>query len=64
MTDIFMEDGWFADTAMDGDDPPDGYPWQPVLQAGNSCHPIDVWFRTEEECLSYIRDNILGKGVL
>lgn len=57
------EDGWFADQGNYEDAGPDGFPWQPVLQAGCNCHPIDVWFKTEEECRTYIRDVILGKGL-
>lgn len=55
------KEGWFADTddEMTGD-----FKWQPVLQEGCCCFPLPVWFPSEQACEQYIREKILGKGML
>ena len=57
--------GWFADT-RDTDDPDQtpGYPWSPYLQSPGLCTPLQIWFASEAECESWIRENVLGKELL
>jgi hypothetical protein len=47
---------WYAEP--DGDFPTPK--WCPILQTNNSCHTLQVWFRTPGECEEFIRDHILG----
>lgn len=55
------EGGWFADIDNEGDDPAT---WQPVLAYDGGCVAVSVWFHSERECLDFIRDVIVGKGML
>lgn len=55
------ERGWFADI---DDPPPDGFPWTPCLQVSGAVHAFDVHFKTREECEQFIREEILGAGML
>lgn len=56
--------GWFADVDTEL---PEGnaWSWQPCLQAEEGvCHSFEVWFRTEEECVAYIRERILSQRMI
>jgi hypothetical protein len=53
--------GWFADIDRDAEP---NYPWQPCLQLDGICHSFQVWFATEAECVAYIKEQILGRGLL
>lgn len=56
--------GWFADVDPE-EAPRRGYEYQPCLQLeGGICLSFDVWFKTEDECVDYIRTNIIGKQLL
>lgn len=49
--------GWWADQEADG--------WAPTFQIGRAgCVSLPIWFKTEEECLSFMRENIIGAGLL
>jgi hypothetical protein len=50
--------GWFADIDPDVD-----HRWQPCLQLGGWCPSMPVWFKSEQECLDFIRDEIIGQGM-
>lgn len=53
--------GWFADTAPFSDS--DG--WQPCLETGAGHVPcFDIWFKTEQECMNWIREYALDAGML
>lgn len=56
--------GWFA--CNEGDETevsnPD-FPWQPVLQLPGHQVSLDIWFRTEDECLRFITTDVIGKGL-
>lgn len=53
--------GWFAEP--DPETP--AYPWRPVLQLEGTCAPdFDIWFKTKDECETWIRENVLGAGML
>lgn len=53
--------GWFADV-----DPDAGtrFIWQPCLQLEGACSALDIWFENEEDCLEFIRTEILPLGML
>lgn len=53
--------GWFADVS-DEADRTEGFPWQPFLQLDGLCLPLPMWFATEEECVVFIRTEIIGRG--
>lgn len=56
--------GWFADIDEDTG-PSDPYRWQPCLETGAGHIPcFSVWFATEDECTQWIRENVLGVGLL
>lgn len=58
--------GWFAEEIPDDD--PDfnaRWPYRAVLQLpGMVVTTTGHWFATEADCLDFIRDDILGKGLL
>ena len=55
--------GWFADVDLDVKAGPPK--WQPCFETGHGHVPsFAIWFDTEEECLGWIRENILGAGLL
>lgn len=54
--------GWFSDIE---DRPNHQYPWQPCLQAElGLCLSLDIWFPTQEACDNFIKESILGKGMI
>lgn len=62
-----MVDGWFADVpAVDewADAPSPESPWRPYLQLDGIRVSMNVWFRTEDDCTQFIREEVLGKGML
>lgn len=57
--------GWFADPRdEDDEDLVPGYPWTPFLQSPGMCTPLRLGFATKVECEQWIRDNVIGKGML
>lgn len=53
--------GWFAD--WDTEATEKGY--QPCLETGTGHVPcFQVWFYTKRECEQWIRENVLGVGML
>jgi hypothetical protein len=39
--------------------------WHPCLQLEGMCLSFDdVWFRTEQQCVDFIRREIIGKDML
>lgn len=54
-------EGWFAD--IDEDKATPGFEWQPFLQTGSSCLPIEVWFSSKQNCLDWIKTHVLGQGL-
>lgn len=44
-------------TAVRDRDAYTGYEWQPVLEPGGA---LPMWFKTEAECVEYIKSEILG----
>ncbi|MGR7002799.1 hypothetical protein ACU686_40455 [Yinghuangia aomiensis] len=55
--------GWLA--LEDDDEPSTGpYRWQPCLETAGMRYPIEAWFATEAECMAYITEHILGRGLL
>lgn len=58
MVDILTKTGWFAD--IDSDDATPPYIWQPCVQVtGGLCTSLQIWFASKEECLKFIREDIL-----
>ncbi|MFD9739457.1 hypothetical protein [Umezawaea sp. NPDC059074] len=53
--------GWFADVDPDVSD---DHTWQPCLLLDDVRLSLDLWFATEEECLAFIRKEVVGRGVL
>jgi len=53
--------GWFADVDPDVSD---DHTWQPCLLLDDIRLSLDLWFATEEECLAFIRKDVVGRGVL
>lgn len=53
------ENYWWAEKDSDA---LEGYPWCPTLQTDNSCFSLPVWFAIEEECETFIKEEILGAG--
>lgn len=49
--------GWFADTdqSQAGE-----FVWQPCLQTDTCVVSVSTWFRSEADCLKFIRDEIIG----
>lgn len=58
--------GWFADVCNDDaeTDPVTLVSWQPCLQVDGAVHSFDVWFASREDCEAYIREEIVGQGML
>lgn len=52
--------GWFAD--IDSDQTGE-YRWQPCLQLDGWCPPLPVWFKTEQDCLDFIRTEVISQGI-
>ena len=56
--------GWFA--CDEGDETellnPD-FPWQPVLQIPGQQVRLGIWFETEEACVGFITQHVIGKGL-
>ena len=50
------EVGWFAECDETG--------WQPYAQTEWGHFPLEVWFPTEQACESFIREQIVGLGIL
>jgi len=56
--------GWYACDCVDDEEPPvDPYGWHPVLQNDSENLHIEIWFRTKEECVAYIKTQIAGYGM-
>jgi hypothetical protein len=57
--------GWFAcfERGEDASLNPD-YPWRPVLDLNGHMPGLDVWFKTEAECLDFIRTQVIGQPLL
>lgn len=54
------EGGW---TAMPLSDPPDpGHPWHPCLQIAGALLGLETYFASEEDCLDFIHNEVLGAG--
>lgn len=54
--------GWFADI---DEEATGAHRWQACLETGTGIVPsISIWFATEEDCLQWIRENVLGVGLL
>lgn len=50
--------GWWAEDIGDGS-------WVPTIQLGSVlCLSLPAWFKTEAECLEFIRANLVGAGEL
>lgn len=58
------ETGWFACFERGDEAVSDEYPWRPVLSLGGYMVSTDSWFKTEDECLDFIRTQILGQPLL
>lgn len=56
--------GWLAVKERPDEDHDHRYPWFPALEVGGSSYPLPVWFATEDECEAFIRDTVIGKGLL
>jgi hypothetical protein len=52
--------GWFADL---DESATDDFRWAPHLQADGVIPSLDIWFRTEDECMDWIRENVIGRGL-
>lgn len=50
--------GWFADIDKEARS---DYAYQPCLQLNGMCLSFDVWFATEEECLDFIHNEVIGQ---
>lgn len=53
---------WFADV-----DPEATFRWsyRPYIQTkGGVVCSLDIWFEDEEECLEFVRNEIVGVGIL
>lgn len=60
-----LDRGWFADkVSVEEGAPSAEHTWQPCLciDAG-FLTSLDIWFRTEAECLRFIYDNVIGQQV-
>lgn len=60
-------DGWWAEHDDDPETNPFApeAPWLATLQAGPGCFSLGgVAFFTEADCLTFIRDEVLGKTLL
>jgi hypothetical protein len=57
-----MQNYWFADqnTPDDDDDYNPPWVWQPFLQMEGHVTRVAVWFRSEEECVSFIQEELVG----
>lgn len=53
--------GWFAMQSDDENECPGK--WQPALQIPGLIIPAEVWFDTEKDCLGFIRETILNRGM-
>jgi hypothetical protein len=54
--------GWFAD--QDDRDGTREMRWRPYLQGEAACIPLDIWFDTKDACEGYIREQVIGAGML
>ena len=54
--------GWFAD--IDPEQPEGAYRWQPVLQTDGVVPSFEMWFATEDACLEWIREQVIGHGMI
>jgi len=52
--------GWWAAEESDRGD----FPWVPHVQLRSVCLDLDISFKTEAECLEFIRTEILPLGLL
>ena len=52
--------GWCAsvDDEATGD-----WKWQPTLAVPGMCLTFDMWFVSQDDCMAYIREEILGQGL-
>lgn len=56
---------WFAEQDPDEDGGALKYPWRPVLQLDGMVMRCDgPWFATEQDCLEFIRDNVIPRAGL
>ena len=55
-----MDEGWFADHCEDA---PGAFPWQPCMILDGICASVDIWFRTEAECVDFIRSTLATADV-
>jgi hypothetical protein len=53
--------GWFADVDPDVSD---DHTWQPCLLLDDIRLSLDLWFASEEECLAFVRKEVVGRGML
>lgn len=54
--------GWFADVDPDQHG---NYRYQPCLETGEGHIPcFEMWFDTEQECLDWISETVIGVGLL
>lgn len=57
-----QDEGWFAEFDREASA---GVPWRPVLQLdGGHAPDLDIWFASQQECEDWIRDNVIGRGML
>lgn len=53
--------GWRAEQYADPRSP--DYPWRPLLHTAGSNYPLDVWFRTRDDCEGWIARWVAGRGM-
>lgn len=53
--------GWFADI---DEGAPAPFAWQAFLQDASGCSPLPIWFPSKSACEDYIKDTIIGLGML
>uniref|UniRef100_UPI003F493582 hypothetical protein n=1 Tax=Streptosporangium sp. CA-235898 TaxID=3240073 RepID=UPI003F493582 len=54
------DNGWFAE--WDRETTNGG--WRPVLQLDGHAPDFDIWFSTKQECEDWIREEVIGCGML
>ncbi|MGW6913722.1 hypothetical protein ACWGB8_07870 [Kitasatospora sp. NPDC054939] len=59
-----MSAGWFACFETEGEGFSPGYPWQAVLQLEGLMVSTGMWFRSEAECMDFIRTQVIGQPLL
>lgn len=52
--------GWFADV----DPEMKAFKWQPCCQVDGMVQSLDIWFSSKEGCEDWIREEVLGLGML